>query len=231
MLANSKQFLLLINTHRVTHIYISLVNHWLSFKMLYKAIVQLIKTLFIGNYICSKKSTRNICFAQIKLWISFSWLRKFACSKKKQNIHMSLCLPFRSTWGSSPVFNGIRAARPFVFCTVCCKTFVLYVPFTASDCPFSIFWLPLWYLLITSLLSSDYPFGIFWLPIWYLLITPLVSSDYPFGIFWLPLWYLLITPLVSSHYPFGIFSLPLWSLLIIPLVSSDYPFGIFWLPL
>jgi hypothetical protein len=49
--------------------------------------------------------------------------------------------------------------------------------FTASDYPFDIFWLPLWYLLITSLISSDYPFGIFWLPPWYLLITPLVSSN------------------------------------------------------
>jgi hypothetical protein len=37
--------------------------------------------------------------------------------------------------------------------------------------------------------ASDYPFDIFWLPLWYLLITPLVSSDYPLGIFWLPLWY------------------------------------------
>ena len=56
-------------------------------------------------------------------------------------------------------------------------------------------------------MASDYPFGIFWLPLWYLLITPLISTDYPFGIFWLPLWYLLITSLVSSDYPFGIIKL------------------------
>ena len=31
----------------------------------------------------------------------------------------------------------------------------------------------------------------FWLPLWYLLITTMVSSDYHYGIFWLPLWYLL----------------------------------------
>ena len=62
------------------------------------------------------------------------------------------------------------------------------------------------------MVSSDYPYGIFWLPLWYLLITPMVSSDYPYGIFWLPLWYLLITPMISSDYPYGIFWLPLWYL-------------------
>jgi hypothetical protein len=31
------------------------------------------------------------------------------------------------------------------------------------------------------LVSSGYLFGIFWLPLWYLLVTPLVSSDYSFG--------------------------------------------------
>jgi hypothetical protein len=72
---------------------------------------------------------------------------------------------------------------------------LLITPLVSSDYLFGIFWIPLWYLLIT--VSSDYPFGIFWLPLWYLLNTPLVSSDY--GIFWLPLWYLLITPLVSSN--------------------------------
>ena len=58
-------------------------------------------------------------------------------------------------------------------------------------------------------LSSIYGF---WLPLWYLLITSLVSSDYLFGIFWLPLWYLLITSLVSSGYLFGIFKL-FWQVL------------------
>ena len=88
--------------------------------------------------------------------------------------------------------------------------------------PFVIFWLPLFYILITPLLSSDYPFFTFWLPLFYILITPLLSSDYPFVIFWLPLWYLLITPLLSSDYTFGIFWLPLCYLLITPLVSSDH---------
>jgi hypothetical protein len=32
-------------------------------------------------------------------------------------------------------------------------------------------------------MASGYHFGIFWLPLWYLPITTLVSSDYPFGIF------------------------------------------------
>ena len=44
------------------------------------------------------------------------------------------------------------------------------------------------------------PFVIFWLPLFYILITPLLSSDYPFFTFWLPLCYLLITPLVSSNF-------------------------------
>ena len=71
--------------------------------------------------------------------------------------------------------------------------------FTASDNTFGIFWLHLWYLLITHLVSCEYTFGILWLHLWYLLITPLVSSDYTFGILWLHLWYLLITPLISSN--------------------------------
>jgi hypothetical protein len=52
--------------------------------------------------------------------------------------------------------------------------------------------------------SSDYTFGIFWLCLWYLLITP-------FGIFWLQLWYHLITPLVSSDHSSGIFWRYQWS--------------------
>ena len=111
-----------------------------------------------------------------------------------------------------------------VFCVLFCHHCLSFVPFllaivlstslqiTASDYPFGIFWLPLWWLLITPLVSSDYPFAIFLLPLLWLLITPLVSSDYPFG-------WLLITRLVSSDasdYPF-------WYLLITP-------FGIFWLP-
>ena len=107
----------------------------------------------------------------------------------------------------------ICVAQSLVFCVVFCRS--LLVPlsfFSFGHC---------------TICSSDYSFGIFWLLLWYLLITPLVSSDYSFGIFWLLLWYLLITPLVSSHYSFGIFWLLLWYLLIIPLVSFDYSFGIF----
>jgi hypothetical protein len=96
---------------------------------------------------------------------------------------------------------------------------LLYFFFCSLHC--LSFWLPLWYLLITTMVSSDYHFGIFWLPLWYLLITTLVSSDYHYGIFWLPLWYLLITTLVSSDYHFGIFWLPLWYLLITTMVSSN----------
>jgi hypothetical protein len=120
----------------------------------------------------------------------------------------------------------------------------------SSDYTFGIFWLCLWYLLITPLISSDYTFwyllittlvsfdhsiGIFRSLLWYLLITPLISSDCTFGIFWLHPWYLLITHLVSSDYPFGIFWLPIWyfffpsSVLITPFVSSDKLFIIFWL--
>ena len=93
--------------------------------------------------------------------------------------------------------------------------------FTASDYTFGIFWLHLWYLLITPLVSCEYTFGILWLHLWYLLITPLVSSDYTFGIFWLHRWYLVSTPLVSCEYTFGILWLHLWYLLITPLVSSN----------
>ena len=114
-------------------------------------------------------------------------------------------LTLKEHLSSSQLFKGIRGARSFVFCvhsvlfTIVCP-FVLFRSFRSVFLRFTDFWLPLWYLLITSLVSSDYPFGIFWLPLWYLLY-------YPFGIFWLPLWYLLITPLVSSDYPFGIFKL------------------------
>jgi hypothetical protein len=96
------------------------------------------------------------------------------------------------------------------------------------------FWLPLWYLLITSVVSSDYLCGIFWLPLWYLLITSVVSSDYLCGIFWylcgifwLPLWYLLITSMVSSDYLCGIFWLLLCYLLITSVVSSKSSFCFF----
>ena len=127
------------------------------------------------------------------------------------------------------------------------------------------FWLPLWYLLVIVLsvppfTASDCPFGIFWSWCYLslhlqLLIAPLVSfghgvicpSNYSF---WLPLWYLLVIvlsvlPVTASDCPFGIFSslcyrpsiysfwLPLWFLLVIvlyvpPFTASDCPFDIFW---
>ena len=66
--------------------------------------------------------------------------------------------------------------------------------------------------LVTSVVSSDYPVisydyscGIYWLPLWYLLVTDVVSSEYPCGIFWLFLWYLLVTSVVSSGYHCCIF--------------------------
>ena len=83
---------------------------------------------------------------------------------------------------------------------------LLYLVLVAQSLIFSVLFWRLLFVLLAIVLSvflltaSDYPFGIFWLPLWYLLIIPLVSSDYPFGIFWLPLWYLLITPLVSSNF-------------------------------
>ena len=131
-------------------------------------------------------------------------------------------------------------------------------PFTASDCPFGIFW-SLCYpslqlqLLIAPLVSFGHcvicpsSYG-FWLPLWYLLVIvlsvpPFTASDCPFGIFW-SLCYpylhlqLLIAPLLSfghcvirpSIYSFW---LPLWYLLVIvlsvpPFTASDCPFGIFW---
>ena len=111
-------------------------------------------------------------------------------------------------------------------------------PFTASDCPFDIFW-SLCYR------SSSYSF---WLPLWYLLVIvlsvpPVTASDCPFGIFW-SLCYLslqlqlLIAPLISfGHCVIGPssygFWLPLWYLFVIvlsvpPFTASDCPFGIFW---
>ena len=133
-----------------------------------------------------------------------------------------------------------------------------YHPFTASDCPFDIFW-SLCYLslhlqlLIAPLISFDHcvicpSIYSFWLPFWYLLIIvlsvpPFTASDCPFDIFW-SLWYLslhlqlLIAPLISfghcvicpSIYSFW---LPLWYLLIIvlsvpPFTASDCPFDNFW---
>ena len=111
-------------------------------------------------------------------------------------------------------------------------------PFTASDCPFDIFW-SLCYpslqlqLLIAHLISFGHcvictPIYSFWLPIWYLLlivlsVPPFTASDSPFGIFWS----LFYRP---SSYSFW---LPLWYLLVIvlsvpPFTACDCPFDIFW---
>jgi hypothetical protein len=54
---------------------------------------------------------------------------------------------------------------------------------------------------------SVYTYGIFWLHLWYILITfgRVMASDYTFGIFWLHLWYILITfgLVMSSDYTLG----------------------------
>ena len=127
------------------------------------------------------------------------------------------------------------------------------------------FWLPLWYLLVIVLsvppfTASDCPFGIFWSLCYLslqlqLLIAPLISFGHcvigpsSYG-FWLPLWYLFVIvlsvpPFTASDCPFGIFCslcyrpssysfwLPLWYLLVIvvyvpPFTASDCPFDIFW---
>ena len=127
------------------------------------------------------------------------------------------------------------------------------------------FWLPLWYLLIIVLsfppfTASDCPFDIFWSLCYLslhlqLLIAPLISFGHcvicpsiysfwlPFDIFW-SLCYpslhlqLLIAPLISfDHWVIcpSIYSfwLPLWYLLVIvlsvpPFTASDCPFDIFW---
>ena len=147
------------------------------------------------------------------------------------------------------VFSAVHPARSLIFFAMFCRSlscplvlFLLAIVFsvlrlTASEYPFVIFWIPLWYLLNpfyfllnTSLVSSEYPFVFFWIPLCYLLNTPLLSSEYPFVIFWISLWYLLNTPLVSSDYPFVIFWIPICYLLNTPLLSSEYLFVIFWIP-
>ena len=136
----------------------------------------------------------------------------------KRHFVIGKCLEaFPENVSSLPVFNGVLVTRSSVFYVVFCRSFfvILYfllwlwhfLWFTASGYLFVIFWLPLCYLLITSLLSSGYLFVIFWLPLCYLLITYLLSSDYLFVIFWLPVCFLLITYLFSSDYLFGIFKL------------------------
>ena len=93
-------------------------------------------------------------------------------------------LTFHEHLSSPPVFSGVRVARSFIFCVMFCRSlFALLFFFFLLLCCLPFFDL---LLLITPLVSSDYHFGIFWLPLWYLLITlwyllitPLVSSDYP----------------------------------------------------
>lgn len=111
---------------------------------------------------------------------------------------------------------------------------------------FGTVWLPLWYLLVTSLVSSDhplvpsvYPCGTLCLPLWYLLVVPLVPSSYNLWCLLITLWYHLITSLVHSRYhfvPFGIppflsFCLPFCYLLVATLVPSDCPFLWYHLPI
>ena len=93
-----------------------------------------------------------------------------------------------------------------VFCrslfVLCLLAIVLYQfdyvrGFGNPRCNF-VFFLSIVLSILLWFTCVDYPSGIFWLPVWYLMITPLVSSDYPSGIFWLPVWFLLITRPISS---------------------------------
>jgi hypothetical protein len=101
-------------------------------------------------------------------------------------------------------------------------------PYGTLQLPFSYLLPIPWDILVTTLLPIGYPFlapssyffGILCLPIWYLLVTSLIPSALTFGTFWLPLWLLQPKPLVLSDCLFATLWLPLWNLLIIPLISS-----------
>ena len=183
--------------------------------------------------------------------------------------------PFGIFWPLCCLFCNLQLLiAPLVsfgHCVVCPVIYSFWLPlwyllaivlsvlwFTASDCPFGIFWPLCWVscdlrLLIAPLVSFGHCvfysviYG-FWLPLWYLLAIVLsvlwfTASDCPFGIFW-PLrclscdLQLLIAPLVSFGHCVGCpviygFWLPLWYLLAIVLgvlwfTASDCPFGIFW---
>jgi hypothetical protein len=80
-------------------------------------------------------------------------------------------------------------------------------PFTASDCPFEIFWS----LCYPTFTASDCPFEILWSVCYLslqlqLLIAPLISFGHcvicpSIYSFWLPLWYLLVIVLSVPPFP------------------------------
>ena len=191
------------------------------------------------------------------------------------SLHLQLLSPFDIFWSlcylSLHLQLLIAPLISFGHCVICPSIYSFWLPlwyllvivlsvppFTASDCPFDIFW-SLCYLslhlqlLIAPLISFGHcvicpSIYSFWLPLWYLLVIvlsvpPFTASDCPFDIFW-SLCYLslhlqlLIAPLISfghcvicpSIYSFW---LPLWYLLVIvlsvpPFTASDCPFDIFW---
>ena len=184
---------------------------------------------------CPFEIVCSLCYLSLQLQLLIAPLVSFG--------HCVICPSSYSFW------------LPFWYLLV----IVLFVPpFTASDCPFGIFWSLCYpFLQLRLLIKPLVSFGhcvispsiySFWLPLWYLLVIVLsvpavTASDCPFAIFW-SLCYpslhlqLLISPLVSfghcvirtSIYSFW---LPLWYLLVIvlsvpPVTASDCPFGIFW---
>ena len=213
-----------------------------------------------------------ICPSSYRFWLPLWYLLVIVLSVRPFTV--SDC-PFEIVWSlcylSLQLQLLIAPLVSFGHCVICPSSYSFWLPlwyllvivlsvppFTASDCPFGIFW-SLCYpslqlqLLIAPLVSFGHcvfspSIYSFWLPLWYLLVIvlsvpPVTASDCPFAIFW-SLCYpslhlkLPIAPLVSfgdcvirtSIYSFW---LPLWYLLVIvlsvpPVTASDCPFGIFW---
>ena len=210
----------------------SIYSFWLPFW--YLLVIVLSVPPFTASY-CPFEIVWSLCYLSLQLQLLIAPLKLFG--------HCVFCPSSYSFWLPLWYLLVIVISVP---------------PFTASDCPFDIFW-SLCYpslhlqLLIAPLISFGHcvirpSIYSFWLPIWYLLVIVLsvplfTSSDCPFDIFW-SLCYpslqlqLLIAPLISvghcvirsSSYSFW---LPLWYLLVIvlsvpPFTASDCPFGIFW---
>ena len=196
----------------------------------------------------------SLCYPSLHLVIVLS-VPPFTASDCPFDIFWSLCY-------LSLQLQLLIAPLLFGHCVFCPSSYSFWLPlwyllvialsvppFTASDCPFDIFW-SLCYsslhlqLLIAPLISFGHcvirpSIYSFWLPLWYLLVIVLsvpVTSDCPFDIhcvirsssysFWLPLWYLLVIvlsvpPVTASDCPFDIF----WSLCYVPPdTASDCPF-------
>ena len=216
----------------------------------------------------------SLCYLSFHLQLLIAPLVSFGHCVTRPSITASDC-PFDILWSlcypSLHLQLLIAPLVSFSHCVICPSIYSFWLPlwyllvivlsvppFTASDCPFGIFW-SLWclslhlHLLITPSISFGHcvicpSIYNFWLPLYYLLIIvlsvpPFTASDCPFGIFW-SLCYLslhlqlLIAPLISfGHcvicpYIYS-FWLPLWYLLVIvlsvpPFTASDCPFGIFW---